>query len=137
MYAKKGIRAYQKDSLRSDLASADPHRIIQLLMQGVLERCAQAKGAIDRRDFEAKAELLTRITDIINALNDALDPEVNPELVENLSSLYGYMNERVHQAGLEMRAEILDEVISLMLTIKSAWDQISDEAKVEAAQARS
>lgn len=137
MYAKKGIQAYQKDSLRSDLASADPHRIIQLLMQGVLERCAQAKGAIDRRDFEAKAELLTRITDIINALNDALDPEVNPELVENLSSLYGYMNERVHQAGLEMRAEILDEVISLMLTIKSAWDQISDEAKVEAAQARS
>jgi flagellar protein FliS len=136
MYAKKGIQAYQKDSLRSDLASADPHRIIQLLMQGVLERCAQAKGAIDRRDYEAKAALLTRITDIINALNDALDPEVNPDLVNNLSSLYGYMNEKVHEAGLEMRSEILDEVMSLMLTIKSAWDQIPDEAKSEAASVR-
>jgi len=35
--AKKGIQAYKKDSIKSDLASADPHRVIQLLMHGAIE----------------------------------------------------------------------------------------------------
>lgn len=137
MYSKKGIQAYQKDSLRSDLASADPHRVIQLLMQGALERLAQGKGAIERKDFETKSVCLTKATEIINALRDALEPEFNPELSENLDSLYEYMIFRINEASRQMDMSILDEVSSLLLTIKSAWDQVSESDKQEAASMRS
>lgn len=135
MYANKGIQAYKKDSLKSDLASADPHRIIQLLMQGVLERLALAKGHIERRDMEGKAISLTRVVEIINALRDALDRDASPELVDNLDSLYSYMIEQVNEASAQQDTSKLDLVMGLMLEIKGAWDQISDVAKQEAAQA--
>ncbi|GAB3477225.1 flagellar export chaperone FliS [Marinomonas epiphytica] len=129
MYTKKGIQAYQKDSIKSDLASADPHRVIQLLMQGALEKLALGKGCIDRSDWEGKADALTRAIEIINALRDALDRDANPELVDNLESLYDYMVSRINEASATKDTEILDQVIGLILQIKSAWDQISDADK--------
>ncbi|WP_067099948.1 flagellar export chaperone FliS [Marinomonas atlantica] len=134
MYANKGINAYKKDSLKSDLAGADPHRVIQLLMQGALERLALGKGMIERKDLQAKSITLTRVVEIINALRDALDRDSNPELVDNLSDLYIYMIERVHEASVNMDASKIDEVMGLMLEIKGAWDQISDVDKQAAAQ---
>ena len=132
MYNKKGIQAYQKDSIKSDLASADPHRIIQLLMQGALEKLALGKGCIDRGDWEGKAKALTRAIEIINALRDALDRDANPELVDNLESLYDYMVLRINEASVNKDSAIIDQVMGLILQIKSAWDQISEMDKQDA-----
>lgn len=129
MYGKKGIQAYKKDSLKADLASADPHRVIQLLMQGVLERLALSKGFIERRDLESKSKTLTRTVEIINALRDSLERDANPELVDNLDALYLYMISRIQEAGTAMDSSILDEVMRLMLEVKGAWDQIGDADK--------
>lgn len=136
MYQKKGIQAYQRGSLSTDLAAADPHRVIQLLMQGVLEKVAQGKGYIERHDIEGKAESLSRASAIVNALRGALDRDVNPELCDNLDSLYEYMIGLIAEASVTMQTEKLDEVIKLMLTVKSAWDQISEEDKQLSEQMR-
>lgn len=132
MYEKKGIHAYKKDSLKSDLASADPHRVIQLLMQGALERLALGKGCIERSDWEGKAAALTNAVEIINSLRDSLDRSVNPELVDNLESLYDYMTVKINEASVTKNVSLLDEVIGLILQIKGAWDQISDADKQRA-----
>ena len=129
MYPNKGIQAYKKDSLKADLASADPHRIIQLLLQGALERLALGKGYIERKDLEGKAKVLTRSIEIINALKDSLDRSANPELVDNLDALYDYMVVRITEASAKLDIVILDEVISLLLQIKMAWDQIGESDK--------
>ena len=134
MYKSKGIQAYRKDSLKSDLASADPHRVIQLLMQGALERLALGKGCIERADWEGKSATLTRAVEIINALRDALEREFNPELVDNLETLYEYMTVRITEASAAKDTSILDEVIRLLLQIKGAWDQISQVDKDTAYQ---
>lgn len=132
MYEKKGIQAYKKDSIKSDLASADPHRVIQLLMQGALEKLALGKGCIERADWAGKAIALTRAVEIINALRDALDREVNPELVDNLEGLYDYMTVRINEASVSKDCAVIDQVMGLLLQIKSAWDQITDMDKREA-----
>ncbi len=134
MYTNKGIQAYKKDSLKSDLASADPHRVIQLLMQGALERLALSKGFIERKDLESKSQTLTRVVEIINALRDALDRDANPDLVDNLEALYLFMIEQIHEASAKLDTHKIDIVMKLMLELKGAWDQISDAAKHEAAQ---
>lgn len=136
MYANKGINAYKKESLKSDLAGADPHRVIQLLMQGALERLALSKGFIERKDLEAKSSTLTRVVEIINALRDSLDRDASPELVDNLESLYLYMIDQIHEASLKMDTIKIDHVIALMLEIKGAWDQISDASKKKQQESR-
>ncbi|RDL44205.1 flagellar export chaperone FliS [Marinomonas piezotolerans] len=132
MYGNKAINAYKKGSLKADLAGADPHRVIQLLMQGALERLSLSKGFIERRDLEAKSTTLTRVVEIINALRDSLDRDANPDLVDNLDALYDYMIGLIHEASLKMNTDKIDEVIRLMLEIKGAWDQIGEAAKQEA-----
>lgn len=122
--ANRNINAYRKESIKSQLADANPYVIIQLLMQGCLERLAKGKGCIERNDLAGKAEHLSRASAILMALTDSLDYNAGGEVAQNLSSLYTYMTERITDASIERIVEPLEEVMRLMLEIKSGWDAI-------------
>lgn len=128
---RKNIKAYTTHNLQSELAVADPHRVIQLLMQGCLERLAHAKGAIERKDLEAKAESISKSMAIINGLQDSLDMSFG-EVPQNLASLYDYMKERLMDASRHLDISAIDEVMQLMITIKSGWDAIPLEERERA-----
>lgn len=132
----KGINAYKKGSLKQDIAHADPHKITLMLMQGALDRMAYAKGAIERKEFEGKAEHLSRVTAILMNLRDTLDMDLKNDITKNLYSLYDYMIQRVTDANIQNDLKIMDEVINLLLPIKVAWSQIPEEAKQEAYEAQ-
>lgn len=120
-----GIRAYKSVGVKDDLAVADPHRIIQLLMQGALENMAKAKGFIERKDYSGKATTLSKAMAIINSLQSCIDMKVGGEISDNLFSLYGFMHDHLIVASREMDTNKVQDVMDLLLTIKSAWDQIS------------
>jgi flagellar protein FliS len=119
-----GIKAYKSVGVKDDLAVADPHRVIQLLMQGVLENMAKAKGCIERKDYAGKSATISKAMTIISALQGSLDMEAGGEISENLWSLYDFMNNHLILASREKSIAKIDEIIDLMLTIKTAWDQI-------------
>ncbi len=120
-----GIKAYKSVGVKNDLAVADPHRVIQLLMQGSLENMALAKGAIERKDFVVKSKSVSKAMTIIAALQNSLDMDVGGEVSENLWSLYDFMVNHLMQASRESSVVKIDDVMEIMLKIKSAWDQIS------------
>ncbi|MBU1309951.1 MAG: flagellar export chaperone FliS [Gammaproteobacteria bacterium] len=120
-----GIKAYKAVGVKNDLAVADPHRVIQLLMQGSLENMALAKGAIERKDFVLKSKSVSKAMTIIAALQNSLDMDVGGEVSENLWSLYDFMVNHLMQASRESSVSKIDDVMEIMLKIKSAWDQIS------------
>lgn len=132
---QRNLKAYKATSITADLAVADPHRVIQLMMQGFLERLAQANGAIERRDMEAKAVAVSKAQGLLHGLQDALDMSQG-ELAENLYRLYSYMDERIWDASLALDSTPIDEVMALMVTIKSGWDQLPEEAKLQGYQMR-
>ena len=131
MNNRRNLKAYKSTSLDAELAVADPHRVIQMLMQGVLERVAQAKGAIERRDYEAKAYAISKAMAIINGLQDSLDLS-HGQVPQDMLALYLYMKDRLTDASSHMDTSPLDEVTNLMTTIKSAWDQIPEAEKQKA-----
>lgn len=57
-------------------------------------------------------------------------------MAENLYGLYAYMDERVWDASLARDVAPLDEVMALMLTIKSGWDQVPEAEKQQGFQMR-
>ncbi|USV56164.1 flagellar export chaperone FliS [Aeromonas encheleia] len=131
----RNLKAYKATSIAADLAVADPHRIIQLMMLGLLESLAQAKGAIDRKDMEAKSAAISKAQGLLHGLQDALDM-TQGQIAEDLFALYVYMDERIWDASLRRDVQPLDEVMTLMVTIKSAWDQITDADKQQGFQLR-
>lgn len=125
MYAMKAMKQYQQVSLEARVAEASPHGLIQLLMQGGLERLAQARGAIERGQLAERGELISKTIGIVGGLREALNPEAGGELAQNLDSLYGYMTERLLEANRNGDAAILDEVSGLLREVKSGWDAIA------------
>ena len=119
-----GIKAYKSVGIKDDLAVADPHRVIQLLLQGALENMAKAKGFIERKDFAGKSAAISKTMAIISALQSSLDMKAGGEISDNLYALYDFMNNQLIVASREQSQSKIQEVMDLLLTIKSAWDQI-------------
>lgn len=125
MYAMTAMKQYQQVSVKVQVNEADPHRLIQMLMQGGLDRIAQAKGAMEREAFAEKGELIGKAINIVGGLRQALDKSVGGELAENLDSLYEYMTMRLFEASRHNDLEKLNEVGRLLGEIKQGWDQIA------------
>lgn len=125
---RKNIKAYTTQNLQAEMAVANPYRVIQLMMQGCIERLAQSKGAIERRDFEGKSVAISKCMALINGLQDSLDFSYG-KIPEDLFALYEYMKQRLLDASRNMDVAPLDEISQLMLTIKSGWDAIPVEER--------
>ena len=96
----KSLKAYTTNNLQSEMSVADPHRVIQLMMQGTLERLVQ----------------------------DSLDLSQG-KISEDLFALYEYMKQQLWTAATDLDIAKIDEVANLLITIKSAWDQIPEAEK--------
>lgn len=127
MHPMRALNAYQKVNSHAQTSEASPHRLVQMLMQGSLDRMAQAKGALSRGDVATKGVVLGKAVDIIGGLREGLDAEKaeNPDAIRDLDSLYAYMVTRLTQANIKNDPLIIDEVAKLMITVKSGWDAIA------------
>lgn len=130
------LKQYQKEATKTQMASAEPYQIIQMLMAGVMDSLAMAKGSLERGDLEQKARSLSKASAIIVALRSSLDLKVDSDVPDNLNALYEYMTERLADASIAKDTIAIDEVADLFREIKSAWDEIPMQARVEAEQQR-
>ncbi|WP_338801148.1 flagellar export chaperone FliS [Pseudomonas sp. RSB 5.4] len=119
------LRQYQKVGAHAQTSEASPHRLVQMLMEGGLERIAQAKGAIERKDIPAKGTAISKAIGIIGGLCEGLDLESSADSVADLNQLYIYMMKRLAQANIDSDPRILDEVAGLLRTVKEGWDGIA------------
>lgn len=126
MYSK-GANQYRQVGMTSEVEGADPHRLIQMLMEGALTRMSQAKNMIDDKNYEGKAKLLGRVMEIIATLQSSLDHDHGGEISSNLERLYDYMNRRLLEASSANDTLMIDEVMKLLLEVKSGWDGIREE----------
>lgn len=128
----KAINAYQKGSLKQDIASADPHRLTAMLMQGALDRLAYAKGCMSREDMKGRSDNLSKATAIFINLRDTLDMNVGGDFSQNIYNLYEYFIDKLTNIDTENGIDNIDEVIALFTPIKDAWVSIPEQAKQEA-----
>ena len=131
---KRGLNQYGKISVGSEVEFASPHRLIQMLMAGALEKIATAKGFMVRGETAAKGEHVSWAISIIGGLQSSLDMETGGEIAQNLDDLYAYMVRRLTEANLNDDVGGLDEVTSLLLEIKGAWDVMPENIKKASSQ---
>lgn len=126
---KAATQAYQQVNVYSGAAYANPHELITMLMNGALERTSLAKGAMQAGDISKKGELIGNVITIVGGLKGCLNMESGDALSANLSDLYDYMSRCLLDANIHNDASKLDEVMSLLHEIKSAWDSIPENVK--------
>jgi flagellar protein FliS len=129
MNAVSAIKQYQQVSVNSSVMGASPHRLVQMLMEGVLEQIAVAKVSMASNEIAMKGHSISRAITIVGGLQGALNEEAGGKIAENLSDLYDYMASRLIVANTQNDGAILDEVFGLMLEIKMGWDAMPDAYK--------
>ncbi len=127
--SQEALKQYRELGLETQINSASPHRLIQLLMDGALDRMNGAKAAMVRGDAATKGVLIGKAMGIISGLRSSLDMSVQgTDLPERLDDLYEYMGRRLLEASASNSIDMLVEVIDLLKTIKSGWDAIEPKA---------
>ena len=123
--AKAALQEYKKINSHSMVEGASPHRIIQMLMVGALERLNSARCLMVEGKLAQKSETITSVISIIDGLRISLDKEQGGEIAQNLEDLYDYMVRRLVVANASNEPEVIDEVCDLLKQIKEAWDAIA------------
>lgn len=127
-----GIRQYQQIDTQSSIASATPHRLIQLMMERALAKMGVAKAHMERAEVCEKGDNIGDAISIISGLQASLNHKANARLSANFDELYSYMMRRLLEANLRDEPSILDEVSSLLQELKEAWDAITDQVEPQA-----
>ena len=135
-YSNKGqpVNQYRQVSAQSEIMDADPHRLIQMLMEGALDKIAAAKGFMIRGVVAEKGLQISFAISIVDGLRMSLDKELGGDIAANLDALYDYMGRRLLAANVENNPAYLDEVASLIKEVKSAWDAIPANVRKQAKQ---
>ena len=133
MNAQRGAAQYRAVRSHGLVAAASPARLVQIMFEQILENLATAQGCMSRirdnmplTDVMTKGKALGKAIRLIDHLNNTLDMERGQKIAENLRALYVYMLARLTMANVTNDAQITAEVASLILKVKTGWDQIVD-----------
>lgn len=132
----KGIKQYQQVGVTSGIMDATPHRLVQMLLDGAVEKVATAKGAMERGDTAEKGRYVVWAISIIGGLRASLDLQHGGAIAANLDSLYEYVERRLTEANLGNDAQVLVEVLSLLTEIRDAWEAMPEQVKTGSAVAQ-
>jgi flagellar protein FliS len=127
MNSYSAVQSYSNVKVHSGVESASPHRLIQMLFEGALERIAQAKGAMVQNQIARKGELIGKAIAIVGGLQGSLNDKEGGSLAVNLDELYDYIIRRLTRANFENNTDYLDECGRLLGEIKTAWDTIGSQ----------
>ena len=116
------LQRYRAIDIECELLSSTPHRVVQMLMEGVMERLSLALGCMQRADVVGVGKNITQTIDLIGELRASLDFEQGADIATRLDGLYVYMTSSLLEAQLDSDSEKILFVRNLMSEIKGGWD---------------
>lgn len=123
---RTSLKKYKQTTI-SAAKDASPYRLVAMLFQELLGNIASAKGAIEQGNIAQKGERISKAISIISVLESSIDFEQGGEVSNNLAALYNYCSNKLLEANVNNNSALLDEVIQILLPIKSGWDAIPSE----------
>lgn len=136
--ALSNAQAYAQVGVETEVAAADPHRLVLMLFDGARIAIAQARSHMQRGAVAAKGAAITKaITIIDHGLKASLDVTAGGEVAAHLYELYEYMCQRLLYANLKNQTDLLDEVSRLLAELQESWAAIGTPGAVSASTPKS
>lgn len=121
---KKVLNQYKTIDLKTRVEAANPHELINLLLQGARTHIATAQGNIARKQIIEKGEHLSRALSIIAGLKSSLNHEEGGEIATNLLKVYEHIEILILKANLHNNEELLIQSNAMLAQIHEAWQAI-------------
>ena len=118
MLANKGYGAYAN----SKIMTASPAELTLMLYDGAIKFCNIAVVAIESKDIEKAHNNIIKVQNIINEFRVTLDNKY--EVAKDFDNVYVYLLERLREANVKKDAEILEEVLKHLRTMRDTWKEV-------------
>lgn len=122
------LEAYRSVDAYGGVETADPHQLIQLLLDGALSAIRAASAHLTRGDLPAKAGELSRAVAIVDTLRGCLDHQRGGDVAAGLEQLYDYLARRLTLANARNDEQPMREVEGLLKEIRDAWSAVAPAA---------
>lgn len=124
----RSASAYKRVSVETNVSQANPHQLVNMLFEALLQHIGVARAAMARGDIATKGEQILRAVRILDeGLKPALNLEQGGDLAANLNGLYGYCVLRLTQANLHNDDAALADVVRVIEPLAQGWKQIGAE----------
>lgn len=124
-FNSRAATAYKQIDADTGILGADPHQLINLLFDALLQSLMRARGALQSGDIAAKGVAIGKAVRILEeGLKASLNMDQGGELAKNLCSIYDYSILRLTHANLRNDATALAEVSAMIEPVADAWKQI-------------
>ncbi len=126
---KRQLGAYQQVQVTTSVDGASPHRLVEMLFEGLLDALAHARGALRSGNLAAKCDAIGRAVRIVEeGLKAGLNVEEGGRLAEDLRALYAYVTVRLTYANLHNDEAAIGECVRLIEPISRAWQEMGHKA---------
>ena len=129
MQNSAAMNQYKQVDIRASVENADPHTLIQMLINGAIERLNIAKMHMQQNNIALKGENISSAISIIDGLRSSLDMKKGGEIAQNLEALYDYMQRQLLASNMSDKVENIDEVLALLNEIRAGWASIPQDVR--------
>lgn len=125
MLDANGYDAYQQTQIEARAASADPHQLVLMLVDGFLDELDRIEGHLAAGQMERKAASVTRCLDILGGLDTALDLEKGGPIAQELHRLYGFCGDQLFKVSISNDTRELATVRKIMTDLREGWQGLA------------
>jgi flagellar protein FliS len=127
----RSAAAYKRVGLETSVDKADPHQLVNMLFEGLIQSVGMARASLARGDLAGKGEQILKAVRILDeGLKPSLNLEQGGEIAANLRDLYAYCVMRLTQANLRNDDAALGDVLRVIEPLAQGWKQIGGQASV-------
>ncbi|CAH1597276.1 flagellar export chaperone FliS [Vibrio jasicida] len=128
MLMDSGYDSYQQVDLDAQAASANPHQLVVMLIDGLLDEVERVRGHLAANRLAEKGTGINKCMNILIGLSSALDEENGGEIAENLRQLYDFCQVELYYTSVQNDASRLDNVERVMGNIREGWVNFGQQA---------
>ncbi|HAS6794954.1 TPA: flagellar export chaperone FliS [Vibrio parahaemolyticus] len=128
MLMDSGYDSYQQVDLDAQAAAANPHQLVIMLIDGLLDEIERIRGHLAAKRLAEKGAGINKCMNILIGLTSALDDENGGEIAENLRQLYDFCQVELYYASVQNDADRLMNVERVMGNIREGWVNFGQQA---------
>jgi len=101
-----------------------PVRLVVLLYEQIVTDLRAARAAFAAGDIERRTTEITHALRVLGQLQASLDMDRGGDVAQALDRFYVIVRGRILEAQVRASAQILDEQMQLLLSLREAWVEV-------------
>ncbi len=106
----------------SKVLTASPAELTLMLYEGCIKFCNIGKDAIEKKNIEKANTNIIKAQKIIDYLRQTLDMKY--PVAQDFENIYSYLSMRLIDANIHKDAEILEEVLTHLRSVRDTWKEV-------------